>query len=247
MSYKSFAVFYDTFTDNVGYNERAEYMLALFARFDKIPALLLDVGCGTGRFSYCFAEKNIEVIGVDPSAEMLSLALLKQNNLEKPPIFLCQSAENLDLYGTVDGAVSCLDTLNQITNFAELERSVAKISLFLEPERLFIFDVNTLYKHKKVLSGKKFIYDNGEKLCIWKNSRCSRNGTVKMKLKLYENTPDGYVKYTDSHDERAYSQKEIETILQNAGFEVLGVFGDLSFEAPKENEERIYFVAKKVK
>ena len=247
MSYKSFAGFYDTFTADVGYKERAEYMLALFARFDKVPSLLLDVGCGTGGFSYQFAENGIEVIGVDPSAEMLSLASVRRSAAEKPPIFLCQSAENLDLYGTIDGAVACLDTLNHITDFKELERSVAKISLFLEPDRLFIFDVNTLYKHKKVLSGKKFIYDNGEKLCIWKNSRCSRNGTVKMKLKLYENTEGGYVKYTDSHMERAYSENELKTALEGAGFEILGTFGDMSFDAPKENEERIYFVAKKVK
>lgn len=247
MSYKSFAGFYDTFTSDVGYQERAEYMLALFVRFDKIPSLLLDVGCGTGGFSYQFAAKGIEVIGVDPSAEMLSLASGHSTSAEKPPIFLCQSAENLDLYGTVDGAVACLDTLNHITDYDELERSIAKISLFLEHERLFVFDVNTIYKHKKVLSGKKFIYDNGEKLCIWKNSRCSRNGTVKMKLKLYENTPDGYVKYTDNHSERAYSETQLKTALEKAGFEVLGVFGDLSFEAPKETDERIYFVAKKVK
>ena len=144
MSYKSFAGFYDTFTADVGYKERAEYMLALFARFDKVPSLLLDVGCGTGGFSYQFAENGIEVIGVDPSAEMLSLASARQSLAEKPPNFLCQSAENLDLYGTIDGAVACLDTLNHITDFKELERSVAKISLFLEPGILFIFDVNTL-------------------------------------------------------------------------------------------------------
>ena len=247
MGYKSFAGFYDAFTSDVGYLERAEYMLALFVKFDKIPSLLLDVGCGTGGFSYQFAAKGIEVIGVDPSAEMLSFASGRSTSAEKLPIFLCQSAENLDLYGTVDGAVACLDTLNHITDYEELERSIAKISLFLEPKRLFIFDVNSFYKHKKVLSGKKFVYDNGEKLCIWKNSRCSRNGLVKMKLKLYENTPDGYVKYVDSHSERAYSENELIRALQKAGFEVLGVFGDMSFDAPKETEERIYFVAKKVK
>ena len=148
MSYKSFAGFYDSFTSDVGYKERAEYMLALFAKFDRKPTLLLDVGCGTGNFSYQFAEKGIEVIGADPSAEMLSIASSRQNEVEKPPIFLCQSAENLDLYGTVDGAVACLDTLNHITDFAELKRSIAKISLFLESGRLFVFDVNTLYKHK---------------------------------------------------------------------------------------------------
>lgn len=247
MSYKSFAGFYDSFTTDVGYKERAEYMLALFARFDKTPELLLDVGCGTGAFSYEFAEKGIEVIGVDPSAEMLSIASSRTTDAEKPPIFLCQSAQNLDLYGTVDGAVACLDTVNHITDLEELSQAFGKISLFLEPDRLFVFDANTLYKHKNVLSGKKFIYDNGKKLCIWKNSRCSRNGTVKMKLKLYENTQNGYIKYTDSHSERAYSREELENALKNCGFEVLGVYGDLSFDSPKENEERIYIVAKKVK
>lgn len=247
MSYKSFAGFYDDFTQDVGYKERADYMLALFSRFDLIPTLLLDVGCGTGGFSYQFAENDIEVIGVDPSAEMLSLASSRETNAEKLPIFLCQSAQNLDLYGTVNGVVACLDTVNHIVDLKELERSFQRISLFLEPERLFIFDANTFYKHKKVLSGKKFIYDNGEKLCIWKNSRCSRNGTIKMKLKLYENTPEGYVRYTDSHSERAYTNLELENALKIAGFELLGVFGDLSFEAPRENEERCYFVAKKVK
>ena len=68
-----------------------------------------------------------------------------------------------------------------------------------------------------------------------------------MKLKLYENTEGGYVKYTDSHMERAYSENELKTALEGAGFEILGTFGDMSFAAPKENEERIYFVAKKVK
>ena len=247
MSYKSFAGFYDAFTHDVGYKERAEYMLALFVNFDKAPTLLLDVGCGTGGFSYEFAEKGIEVIGVDPSAEMLSIASGRENNAQKPPIFLCQRASTLDLYGTVDGAVACLDTVNHITDYDELKESFAKISLFLEPERLFIFVANTLYKHKKVLSSKKFIYDNGQKLCIWKHSRCSRNGTVKMKLKLYENTEGGYVKYTDSHFERAYTEQQLKAALEYAGFELLAVFGDLCFDAPTELEERCYFVAKKVK
>ena len=66
-------------------------------------------------------------------------------------LLLCQPAAELDLYGTVDGAVCCLDSLNHIIYEDELRDSIAKVSLFLEPERLFIFDVNTEYKHRDIL------------------------------------------------------------------------------------------------
>ncbi len=247
MSYSAFSIFYDDFTQDVEYPERTEYILELFRKFDRVPTLLLDVGCGTGGFSYEFAKQGIEVIGTDISGEMLEIAAAKKIQCEIPPIFLNQAAENLDLYGTVDGAVSCLDSLNHITNKKKLREAFNKISLFLEPERLFIFDVNTVYKHKRVLSNKKFIYDNGEKLLIWKNSFSSLNNTVKMKLKLYENRADGYVKYKDSHSERAYKTEEICNMLDDAGFAVLAVLGDMSFDAPEKNAERIYFVAEKVR
>ncbi len=246
MSYKAFADFYDTFTDNVGYSVRTEYILKLFERFDRRPTLLLDVGCGTGGFSYCFSENGIEVIGADPSEEMLSVAASKASSVAVSPIFLNQSAEQLELYGTVDGAVSCLDSINHITDVAALRQAFSRISLFLEPERLFIFDVNTLYKHKKVLSGKKFLYDSGDRLCIWKNSRCSRNGTVKMKLKLYSITPSGTYAYKDTNIERAYPVELLAELLEEAGLKPLGVFGDMTLTPPREDEERIYIVTEKV-
>ena len=246
MSYRAFAEFYDCFTSDVGYDVRSGYLLNLFLKFDKKPALLLDIGCGTGGFSFALADRGIEVIGIDPSAEMLSLA--REKDCEGPkPLFLQQSAESLDLYGTVDGAVACLDTLNHIVKKAELARSLARISLFLEPGCLFIFDVNTLYKHKKVLSHRTFSYDNGEKLCIWKNSRCSKNGTVKMKLKLYQNTDGGYWYDTDRHAERAYSAEEWQQLLTEAGFQIEAVYADGTTDPPTETTERVYYVTRKKK
>lgn len=246
MSYRAFAGFYETFTSDVGYPARTEYLLELFRRFDRVPSLLLDVGCGTGGFSFEFAARGIEVIGVDPSEAMLAIARAKSFAGEKPPLFLRQSAETLDLYGTVDGAVACLDTLNHILDHGELVRSLSRIALFLEPERLFLFDVNTEYKHRVLLSGKKFVYDNGEKLCVWKNSRCSKNGTVKMKLDLYENTAGGYFRDTDRHAERAYSEEEWKAALTAAGFEILARFGDGTTEPVPETGDRAVYVTRKI-
>jgi ubiquinone/menaquinone biosynthesis C-methylase UbiE len=42
---------------------------------------ILDLGCGTGRFSHCLASQfNAEVIGLDPSSKMLQVARAKQGD-----------------------------------------------------------------------------------------------------------------------------------------------------------------------
>jgi len=142
-SYCQFASVYDTLMRDVDYKARTEYLLKLFKKFDAVPTLLLDVACGTGKFSNFFAKKKIEVIGIDMSEEMLSVARQNSADMGTDVLFLCQKAEELDLYGTVDGVICCLDSLNHITDKRKLIAAVEKISLFLEKDRLFIFDVNT--------------------------------------------------------------------------------------------------------
>jgi ubiquinone/menaquinone biosynthesis C-methylase UbiE len=74
MSYKNFASVYDRLMTDVSYQKRTQYLLKLFKKHGKVPTLLLDLACGTGGFSNEFALKGIEVIGVDMSEEMLSVA-----------------------------------------------------------------------------------------------------------------------------------------------------------------------------
>jgi len=128
--YGNFAQFYDSLMYDVDYKKRTAYLLKLFSKYGKKPTLLLDVACGTGGFSNCFAKQGVEVIGADMSEEMLSLAREKSAELGNDILYLCQKAQELDLYGTVDGAVCCLDSLNHITDYKELCKALVKISLF---------------------------------------------------------------------------------------------------------------------
>ena len=86
------------------------------------------------------------MIGVDASEEMLMQAMDHTIDLEPRPIFLNQRMEDLDLYGTVDACVCCLDSINYITDISTLREAFRRVELFLEPGGIFIFDVNT--KHK---------------------------------------------------------------------------------------------------
>lgn len=247
MSYDNFAAVYDSLQADVDYDARTEYLLSLYKKYDRLPTLLLDVACGTGGFSLRLLEKGIDIIGADPSTEMLAVAREKIEAAGKSALLLCQSAEELDLYGTVDGAICCLDSLNHIIDEGEFKRSMARIALFLERGRLFIFDLNTELKHAKVLSNSVFVDENDKVFCVWRNSECDEDGIVDISLDFFCKTEDGkYERSAEDFSERAYSHEFIKECIAEAGLETVAVLGDMSFDAPCASEERVIYVTRRV-
>ena len=247
MSYESFAPFYDALQLDVDYEKRSAYLIDLFKKYDRLPTLVLDLACGTGGFSLQLAKSGIDVIGVDMSAEMLNIAQEKLRNADLEALFLCQKAEELDLYGTVDGAVCCLDSLNHITEPDHFKKAIEKVSLFLEQGRLFIFDLNTEYKHREILSGSTFVLDEGDIYCVWDNSECDKNGEIEITLDFFQKMPDGsYERSSEQFCERAYPTKFIENSIKSSGLEIVAVLGDMSNTSPACDEQRVIYVTRKV-
>lgn len=244
--YSQFAYFYDRLMNDVDYKARSEYILKLFEKYSKKPTLLLDLACGTGGFSNRIAKHGIEVIGVDMSENMLSVA--RENAIENGNdiLFLCQKAEELDLYGTVDGAICCMDSINHITDTENLKKAIERVSLFLEKDCLFIFDVNTVFKHKEVLADNTFAFEEEGVFCVWQNSFDEESLITDISLDFFVQNGEVYERYSEDFSERAYTEKELKSILLEYGFETIGIFEDLSFENPKEDTERIFFVARKI-
>lgn len=244
--YNNFAKYYDALMCDVDYSARVDYLRSLFERYGKIPTLLLDLACGTGNISNEFAKKGVSVIGVDISEEMLSLAQEKSRGQNLDVMYLCQSAAELDLYGTVDGAVCCLDSLNHITDYGKFCEVFVKVSLFLEKDALFIFDMNTVYKHEKILAENAFVFEDGDVYCVWQNTYSKEKRITDISLDFFENTGSGYMRSTEMFCERAYSEEQIKNAIINAGLSLEAVFGDMSYKAPKQDEQRTVFVARKV-
>ena len=246
-SYKDFALFYDRFTTDVDYKTRTEYLCKIFKKYDRMPTLLLDMACGTGNFSREFAQKGVSVIGVDVSADMLSVAKEKNLSDNTDILYLCQSAEELELYGTVDGAVCLLDSINHITDYNILKKAFKKISLFLEKGRLFIFDVNTLYKHQNVLGNNTFVLEETDVVCVWQNEYDCRKNTTYINIDFFKKDANNkYDRYFESFAERAYTDEQLINALTSAGLKVEAVLGENSFSKPKNNAERKIFVTRKV-
>lgn len=247
MSYNDFSEVYDSLMSDVDYTKRCEYLTKLFKKFSKMPTLMLDLACGTGGFSNAFVKKGVEVIGVDISEDMLSKARENSYNEGLDVLYLCQSAEELDLFGTVDGAICCMDSLNHITGIDSLTKAIKNVSLFLEKDCLFIFDLNTEYKHRHVLGNNTFVIEQEDVYCVWQNSFDEENLTTDISLDFFTEGEDGlYERSCEDFSERAYRETEIDSILKDAGLEKVAVFDDLT-ELPKtETSERIIYVTKKV-
>ncbi len=244
--YSDFAYVYDVLMGDVDYPSRADYLLKLFEKFDKAPTLLLDVACGTGGFSIEMAKRNIEVIGTDLSEDMLSVAREKTDDEGLDILYLCQRAEDLDLYGTVDGAICCMDSINHITDPHTLQRAFEKISLFLEPQRLFIFDVNTLYKQREILADNTFVLEEEGVYCVWQNEYIPQEKITNISLDFFCEEDGVYIRSGEEFSEKAYTHNELSRLLENAGFKAEAVFGYMTLEKPTDTCERAVYVCRKI-
>ena len=247
MSYGIFSEFYDALTANVSYDTVAQVLSSLLTRYGKGRGLLLDLACGTGSVSVRLAEKGYEVIGVDLSPEMLSEAQNKAYSAGQNILFLCQDMTKLDLYGTVDAAVCTLDGLCHLPDEESLSAALRKVSLFMNPGGVFLFDVNSVYKHRAVLGNNTFVYDTDEVYCVWQNTLLSDGVTVQMDLDFFEPVSDAgdYVRQSERFTERAYPRETLEAMLKKAGFTVLDVFDGYSEKPAHNTSERLLFAVRK--
>lgn len=247
MSYGVFSEFYDALTANVSYDTVSQVLSSLLTRYGKSRGLLLDLACGTGSVSVRLAKKGYEVIGVDLSPEMLSEAQNKAYSAGQNILFLCQDMTALDLYGTVDAAVCTLDGLCHLSNEESFFAALRKVSLFMNPGGVFLFDVNSVYKHRAVLGNNTFVYDTDDVYCVWQNTLLPDGVTVQMDLDFFEPVSDkgDYVRQSERFTERAYPKETLEAMLKKAGFTVLDVFDGYSGKPVHDTSERLLFVVRK--
>ena len=243
MAYTSFAEYYDLLTSNIDYNEIAEYYDKLNKKFGGTKGILLDLACGTGSLSVIFSKMGYDVIGVDISPEMLSIAVSKEHEGIE---YLCQSMTELDMFGTIDGTVCSLDSINHLDGIDEVKTAFEKVSLFSNEGALFMFDVNTLYKHENILADNIFVYDTDMVYCVWQNEYAGE-GRTDIYLDFFAEDRDSgmYDRYSDDFSETAYPPEKIREMLEDAGFEVCACYEYLTENEPTAESEKLTFVARK--
>lgn len=245
--YSKFAWFYDRLTENVDYDLIGNRIDKLVSRFGGRKNILLEIGCGTGNLCEKMSSLGYDVIGIDSSQEMLSEALDKKYESGSEIQYLCQDMTELDMYGTIDVTVSVLDSINHLADVESIRKTFERVSLFAFPDGLFIFDMNTVYKHREILGNNSYIYDLDGLFCSWQNEYSSQYDSVEMFLDFFEEQEDGrYERFQESFKEIAIEEAEIDRLLKETGFEILAKYDDYSDRPVNEKTQRIVYVTKKI-
>lgn len=244
MAYEVFADFYDKLTGNVEYSKRAQYILSLLGKHNHDPGLTLDLACGTGSLTLELKKAGVDIYGIDGSADMLSVALQKASDEGEQILYLRQKMQSIDLYGTIDTCLCTLDSLNHLTDKKDVQKTFDRVSLFMNPRGLFVFDVNTIYKHREVLKDNVFVFDTDEVYCVWQNTPLE-DDVVEISLDFFIPEENNYYRMTETFRERAYTADELSEMLGTAGFEVEAIYGDMTELPPCDTEQRLTFVARK--
>ena len=251
-AYDSIASVYDNINSEIDYSAWADFIEKCFQRYLTVkPELVLDLACGTGSMTLELHTRGYDMIGADISEDMLSQAYEKAYDREiSDVLFLKQDMRTFELYGTVGAVVCCLDSVNYLINDGDLEKCFSTVHNYLDPDGLFIFDVNTPYKFENIYGDQHYIFEDYDSYgsvayCGWQNEYDPTTRLCNFYLSVFTQEENGsYSRSDEMQTERCYTKEELKSCLTNCGFELIGFYGDYSFSEPNEQCERWYVVAK---
>lgn len=256
-AYTGFAQVYDEFMDNIPYKEWSNYLIELLKEYKVTDGIVAELGCGTGNVTEHLYDSGYDMIGIDVSEEMLMLAREKSMSKQKDILYLMQDMREFELYGTVSAIVSICDSINYILEKDDLKKVFELVNNYLDTDGIFIFDLNTEYKYKTLLSSNTFAENRDNSSFIWENYYDEGSKTNQYDLAIFikeeieedeiweEGEP--FIRFQETHFQRSYQLEEIRELLEEAGMEFVTAYDAFTREKPKEQSERIYVIARERK
>ena len=243
MAYQNFAWVYDMLNEEADYDALCAYVLQVLRSHHIHEGVVADLGCGTGELTLRLAQAGCDMIGVDAAEDMLCMLQEKAAEAGHTDILLVhQKLQSLNLYSAVKAAVSSFDTLNHIGPEKQFMKAVQRAALFLEPNGVFIFDMNTPYKHQEVLADNTFVLQADDVKCTWSNQYDAAGKRTCIKVQIED---EQHEKFTERFYEYEYSQECITQACEAAGLRIESVLDGERFDAVRADTQRYLFVAVK--
>jgi SAM-dependent methyltransferase len=247
MTYERFAYLYDQLMEDIPY-EKWQSILEEYGNKYQVPGKkILDLACGTGELSCRFALQGFDVTGVDLSEDMLAVARAKadENGLNIP--FYQQNMAELDGFELFDFITIFCDSLNYLPSEQEVKSTFKGVYKHLEEHGLFLFDVHSEYKMEHIFTNQTFTHVDEDICYIWNCFEGEYPLSVEHELTFFVKGKSGgkYDRVEEYHFQRTFPIHDYQKWLEEAGFEILHILGDLESFPPKTDSERILLIAKK--
>lgn len=243
--YANFASIYDSLMQDIPYEKWVNYIKAIIEMEGANPQKVLDLGCGTGNVAIPMARMGYAVTALDLSPNMLAVAEQKARNAGLNIHWVNQDMREIDIPDDFDLVLSMCDSLNYLTEEADLQKVFGIVYKQLKENGLFIFDLNSYYKISYIFGNETYTLNDDEISYIWENNFDEATGICEMELTFFLREGQLYKRFKEIHQERGYKSDRVVADLEAAGFHQIRQYEELSFHVPTRETERIYFVARK--
>ena len=243
--YEDFALVYDRFMDETPYEEWCQFVVGRLKQDQITDGILLDLGCGTGSMTELLAKQGYDMIGVDLSDSMLDIAMEKRAQSGHNILYLQQDMREFELYGTVRAVICLCDSLNYLLEEDDLLTTFKLVNNYLDPNGLFIFDFNTVYKYETVI-GDSTIAENREDCSfIWEKYYPAEDQFNEYDLTIFvKQQKDLFRKFTETHLQRGYTLETMKRLVEQSGLIFVEALDADTHGSVTETSERIYVIAR---
>ncbi|MGO3751136.1 MAG: class I SAM-dependent DNA methyltransferase [Peptoniphilaceae bacterium] len=239
MIYGNFADLYDTLMVDFDYDKVYNFILNQFEKSNKEVNKILELGCGTGILTEKL-EKNYEVIGLDSSMDMLSIAEQKLRNSKAK--LIKADMRDFDFNTSFNAVISTCDSINYILEEKEILNLFKRIFTHLDDDGLFIFDLNT--NNKFLNMEEAYVDEIKDIFYVLENFYDQEKEINTYSVNFFVNK-DGYNynRFYEEHIERAYEKSFIVDTLRKVGFKKIDVFNEYEYNKDIEEADRLVYIA----
>jgi len=136
--------------------------------------------------------------------------------------------------------------VNYLLSAADVAAFFKSAANALSEGGLLLFDVSSAYKLAHVLGGRTYGEDTKACTYLWQNAFDPKSRLLEMDLVFFTKDETGlYMRFDETHIQRAHEAAELCAALQKNGFSLLGVYDAFTRDEPKRESERIQFAARK--
>lgn len=231
-----FARFYDQIMGDR--SEDVERVAGYIRRFLPGARSLLELGCGTGALLAALSG-DLAVTGIDRSPDMLATAAasVPQATLVQADMTAFSLPERFDV------AICMFDTLNHLQRFESWLELFDRVYEHLAPDGIFVFDVNTTGRMRRLWRGAGFAVDFGANTVIMEVSPI-QGDLSDWEVTIFEHLgEDTYRRHHESIPELAVALETIRDALA-VHFDLLAE-DDLDGGTASDDSERVYYASRR--
>jgi len=249
-AFQDYAYYYNAFYQDKDYKAEALQVDALLKKYGNGITALLNLGCGTGRHDLALSQLGYDCVGIDMSPLMIDIA--RDNAKGKKNVYFdVADIRGYEPQKVYDAVISLFHVMSYQNSNEDILSAFQTARKALDKEGLFLFDA---WYGPGVLSDKpavrvKEIEDEKNRLIrIARPVMHDKENVVDVCYEvLVIDKESGKTRMINEvHHMRYFFRPEIELLLKEAGFELMGNLDCRTLEDTDYNSWTSYFIARTV-